>query len=71
MFFQLDDAGAVRDDHRNTVVIYFFFNDLDIFLVVLWQRDDVADVFRLDAETFADAADLVVCRRWLTTILKV
>ena len=62
MFFQLDDAGAVRDDDRNTVIIDLFLDNLDIFLVVLWQRDDVADMLRLDAETFADAADLVVCR---------
>ena len=62
MFFQLDDAGAVRDDDRNTVVIDLFLDNLDIFLVVLWQRDDVADMLRLYAETFADAADLVVCR---------
>ena len=69
MLFEFDNAGAVRDDDRHTIGVDFFFNDLHILLVVLGQWDDVTDMLRFNAEAFADAADLVVCRRRLTTLL--
>ena len=65
MFLKLDDAGAVRNDHGNAVVVHFFFDDPHVLVMVLWQRHYVADMLRFHAEAFADAADLVVCRRRL------
>ena len=65
MLFEFHDAGAVRDDDRHAVVVHLFLDDFHVLFVVLRQRNDVADVLRLHAEAFADAADLVVGRRRL------
>lgn len=62
MFLQFDEAGAVRYDHRHSVVVDFLLDDSDVFFVVLRERHDVADVFRCDAESFAYLTNLVVCR---------
>ena len=55
----------MRDDDRHAVVVHLFLDDFHVLFVVLRQRNDVADVLRFHAEAFADAADLVVCRRRL------
>ena len=67
MLFEFDNASAVRDDDRHAVVVDLFLDNLDVLLVILGQRDDIADMLRFDTETFADATNLVVCRRRLTT----
>ena len=60
MFFELHETCAVRDDYGDTVVGNLLGYNLHILGMVLRQRDDVADMLRLHAQTLADAADLVM-----------
>lgn len=67
VLFEFYEAGTVRNDDGNTVVVDFLLEDLNELIMVLGQGNNLADMILFNTKTCTDLPEFAVCAGGLTT----